>query len=104
MIARRARCVVLLAFATVAGACGIKNEATVCGSETKNAGADCTSTYKLCAGQIYDLECVKTAGGFACTCIEDGKRAKTFDSPDVCSVTPDTVRARAKENCGWKLD
>lgn len=84
--------------------CTLKNEANVCSTETKNVLSGCGAVYKMCSGVVNELECAPGSAGFTCTCIVDGKRGKTFDSPDVCSVTPQTVRARAATGCEWKLD
>ncbi len=90
--------------AVLAIACGVKNEATVCGSKTENVLAGCKATYDLCNGSTYVLDCSTAEGsGVHCLCIENGTQAKDFHSDDACNVSPDTLQSEAEKNCGWTL-
>lgn len=80
------------------------NEAIVCSSETKNAGAGCVATYDLCKGGTYKLQCDPAPTGVSCGCIENNALKSTFKSDDACNVSPDTLRKRAASNCNWQLD
>ena len=92
-----------LAALTFAAGCP-PNEAKVCGTKAENTGASCAATYDLCKGGSYRIECAPLSGGVSCTCLENGAKAKTFQSADACNVTPDTLRKRAAAGCGWDLD
>ena len=80
------------------------NEAIVCGSKTENLGPGCAATYDLCAGGSDRIECKPANGGVSCSCIENGTAKKSFQSDDACNVTPDTLKKRAADGCGWKFD
>ena len=88
--------------ATIAACDG--NEAIVCSSDTKNAGAGCVATYDLCKGGTYKLQCDPAPSGVSCACIENNALKSTFKSEDACNVSPDTLRKRAASNCNWQLD
>ena len=94
----------LVALAALAFAGCPPNEAKVCGTKAENTGASCAATYDLCKGGSYRLECAPLSGGVTCTCLENGTKAKTFQSADACNVTPDTLRKRAAAGCGWDLE
>jgi hypothetical protein len=95
-----------LALALVAlAACGTKNEAIVCSSKTENVLAGCKATYNLCSGGTDVLDCSTPEGsGVHCQCLENGVKAKDFHSDDACNVSPDTLKLRAHDGCGWTLD
>jgi hypothetical protein len=93
--------VALLAVVALAGC--PPNEAKVCGSKSTNAGASCSATYDLCNGGSDRLECAPAGTGVTCTCLENGTKNKTFQSADACNVTPDTLKKRAAEGCGWDI-
>jgi hypothetical protein len=95
--------VVMLAFASATTACP-PNEEIVCGTTTTNTGAACSADYKLCAGGTDRIDCKSAAGGVTCACIEDGVTKKSFASDDACNVTPDTLKKRAADGCGWTLE
>ena len=80
------------------------NEAIVCGSKSENAGPSCSADYDLCAGGTDRIECKPAGSGVTCACIESGTTKKTFQSNDACNVSVDTLKMRAMDNCGWKLD
>src|SRR5262249_853154 len=103
---KRAVVAAFLSFLAEEGAvgCGVKNEAIVCGSKTENVAAGCKATYDLCSGTTDVLDCTPETGGVRCTCLENGTRSRDFHSDDACNVTPDTLRSRAHEGCGWTLD
>ncbi|MDB4934775.1 MAG: hypothetical protein JWP87_1747 [Labilithrix sp.] len=91
--------------ALVAAAPGCKpNEEIVCATSTENTGASCAATYDLCAGGTDRIECKPAGGGVSCACIESGTTKRSFPSNDACNVTPDTLKKRAAEGCGWKLE
>lgn len=94
---------VTLAFAATTTACP-PNEEILCGTTTENTGATCSADYKLCAGGTDRIDCKSAASGVTCACIEDGVTKKTFPSNDACNVTPDTLKKRAAEGCGWTLE
>jgi len=93
----------MLAFATTTTACP-PNEEILCGTTTENTGATCAADYKLCAGGTDRIDCKSVSGGVMCACIEDGMTKKSFPSNDACNVTPDTLKKRAAEGCGWTLE
>ena len=95
--------VAMLAFAASTTACP-PNEEILCGTTTENTGATCSADYKLCAGGTDRIDCKSVSGGVTCACIEDGVTKKTFPSDDACNVTPDTLKKRATEGCGWTLE
>lgn len=80
------------------------NEEIVCGTTTENTGATCAAEYKLCAGGTDRIDCTSVSGGVSCACIENGTTKKSFPSNDACNVTPDALRKRAEEGCGWMLE
>jgi len=81
------------------------NEAVLCGSRSENTGASCKAFYDLCSGSQFRLECDSVAGaGVRCKCIESDVQRQAFDSSDACNVTPDTLKKRAEEGCGWRLE
>ena len=89
----------------ILSACGVKNEAIVCGSKTENVLAGCKATYDLCAGGQDVLDCsTKEGDGVHCNCIENGTKKDDFHSDDACNVSPDTLKTRASQGCGWTLD
>jgi hypothetical protein len=94
---------VMLAFATTTTACP-PNEEILCGTTTENTGPTCSADYKLCAGGTDRIECKSVTGGVTCACIESGVTKKSFPSNDACNVTPDTLKKRAAEGCGWTLE
>jgi hypothetical protein len=93
----------LLAFASATTACP-PNEEILCGTTTENTGATCAAEYKLCAGGTDRIDCKSVSGGVTCACIESGVTKKSFASNDACNVTPDTLKKRAAEGCGWTLE
>jgi hypothetical protein len=81
------------------------NEAIVCKSEAKNVLAGCEATYELCKGGTQKIACAPdSAGELVCACLEDGQQKKLFNGKDECNVSPDTLKKRAAEGCGWTLD
>jgi hypothetical protein len=91
----------------IALACNAKNEAIVCQHENENVLAGCKATYDLCNGGQYVLDCkaVGSGGsGVRCDCIESGSKVKDFLSDDACNVSPDTLKTRAHDGCGWTID
>jgi hypothetical protein len=81
------------------------NEAIVCGSATKNVLSGCEATYDLCKGGQYKIACSpNSASELVCSCLEDGDAKKVFNGRDECNVSPDTLKKRASEGCGWTLD
>ena len=93
----------MLAFAGPTTACS-PNEEIVCGTSTENTGATCAAEYTLCAGGTDRIDCKSVSGGVVCACIENGATKKSFPSDDACNVTPDTLKKRAAEGCGWTLE
>jgi hypothetical protein len=94
---------VAVTLAAVAG-CNAQNDAVVCSAKSDNAGAACSATYELCKGGTDKLDCTPETDGVRCACIENGTKAKDFHSPDACNVSTDTLKKRAADGCGWKLD
>ena len=94
---------VTLAFATATTACPA-NEEILCGTTTENTGPTCSADYKLCAGGTDRIDCKSAGGGVTCACIEDGATKKSFPSNDACNVTPEALKKRAAEGCGWTLE
>ncbi len=70
--------------------------------KTENVAGSCSATYDLCAGGDDRIECKPSGGGVSCACIESGVTKKSFQSDDACNVSPDTLKKRAIEGCGWK--
>ena len=95
--------VALLVLPHATTACS-KNEEIVCGTTTENTGPTCAAEYTLCAGGTDRIDCTSASGGVTCACIENGTTKKTFQSNDACNVTPDTLKKRAAEGCGWTLE
>lgn len=93
----------MLASSSATTACS-KNEEIVCGTTTENTGPTCAAEYTLCAGGTDRIDCRSATGGVTCACIENGTTKKTFSSNDACNVTPDTLKKRAAEGCGWTLE
>jgi hypothetical protein len=93
----------MLALAATTTACP-PNEEIVCGTTTANTGPTCSADYKLCAGGTDRIDCKSVSGGVTCACIEDGVTKKSFPSDDACNVSPDTLKKRAAEGCGWTLE
>ena len=93
----------MLAFASTTTACP-PNEEIVCGTTTENTGPTCAAEYKLCAGGTDRIDCKSVTGGVTCACIENGATKKSFPSDDACNVTPDTLKKRAAQGCGWTLE
>ena len=93
----------LLALASATAGCP-PNEAILCGTSTENTGATCAAEYKLCAGGTDRIDCTSMSGAVTCACIENGVTKKSFPSNDACNVTPDTLKKRAAEGCGWTLE
>ena len=93
----------MLAFASTTTACP-PNEEIVCGTTTENTGPTCAADYKLCAGGTDRIDCKSVSGGVTCACIENGATKKSFPSDDACNVTPDTLKKRAAQGCGWTLE
>ena len=93
----------MLAFASTTTACP-PNEEIVCGTTTENTGPTCAAEYKLCAGGTDRIDCKSVTGGVSCACIENGATKKSFPSDDACNVTPDTLKKRAAQGCGWTLE
>src|SRR3954471_18478133 len=94
---------VMLVLASSTTACPA-NEEIVCGTTTENTGPTCAADYKLCAGGTDRIDCKTAGAGVTCACIEDGVTKKSFPSDDACNVTPDTLRKRAEDGCGWTLE
>jgi hypothetical protein len=93
----------LLALASATTACP-PNEEILCGTTTENTGPTCAADYTLCAGGTDRIDCKSVSGGVTCACIENGVTKKSFASNDACNVTPDTLKKRAAEGCGWTLE
>jgi hypothetical protein len=89
---------------SVNAACNAKNEAIVCKHENENVLAGCKATYDLCAGGQYVLDCKPEGSGVRCDCVESGSKVKDFKSDDACNVSPDTLKLRAHDGCGWTID
>jgi hypothetical protein len=93
---------VALALALATTGCP-RNEAKVCSTTSTGVGPSCSADYNLCAGGTDRVECVPSAGGVTCSCLENGTKAKTFVSDDACNVSVDTLRKRAAAGCGWDI-
>jgi hypothetical protein len=77
----------------------------LCGSDTKSTGAGCVTTYELCRGGTYRLQCDPAQGSVQCACIEDDALKTTFrSSADTCKVSSDALRRRASAGCNWVLE
>jgi len=93
----------MLAFASTTTACP-PNFFFVDAATTENTGPTCAAEYKLCAGGTDRIDCKSVTGGVTCACIENGATKKSFPSDDACNVTPDTLKKRAAQGCGWTLE
>ena len=81
-----------------------KNEEIVCGTTTENTGPTCAAEYTLCAGGTDRIDCKSVTNNVTCACIESGTTKRSFASNDACNVTPDALKKRAAEGCGWTLE
>ena len=69
----------------------------------------CLGRYVSCDDVVFDYRCEAVDGnpdnGFTCTCSENGRESRTFESEDVCVLGFQNnwlgYDVRVREGCGW---